>query len=164
MLGRELRCVCSGADAWSSPARRANGVMNPGAMPRVGTVDQRFQSYNIEMVEVTGGRFWEPYDSTAPIHPRQGHAAGPGQPGGMPAYLLRVPAAHRPEQCRGCASWRRRWGRLTCASAAPGPTRLFFQDSDEPAPAKPPAGFNSVLTRKEWKGVVDFAHAAHARL
>ncbi len=31
-------------------------------MPRVATIDERFQSYNIEMVEVTGGRFWKPYD------------------------------------------------------------------------------------------------------
>ena len=29
----------------------------PSAMPRIGTVDERFQSYNIEMVEVTGGHF-----------------------------------------------------------------------------------------------------------
>jgi heparanase 1 len=30
-------------------------------MPRVGTVDERHQSFNIEMVEVTGGRFWAAY-------------------------------------------------------------------------------------------------------
>jgi hypothetical protein len=33
----------------------------PSTMPRIGTVDARFQSYNVEMVEVTGGRFWKPY-------------------------------------------------------------------------------------------------------
>src|SRR6202051_5283645 len=32
-----------------------------GKMPSIGTVDERFQSYNIEMVEVIGGRFWKPY-------------------------------------------------------------------------------------------------------
>jgi hypothetical protein len=31
-----------------------------GNMTLVGTVDERFQSYNIEMVEVIGGRFWKP--------------------------------------------------------------------------------------------------------
>jgi hypothetical protein len=35
--------------------------IDPTNMTRVGTVDERFQSYNIEMVEVTGGRFWKPY-------------------------------------------------------------------------------------------------------
>ena len=33
----------------------------PARMARVATIDARFQSYNIEMVEVTGGRFWKPY-------------------------------------------------------------------------------------------------------
>ena len=37
----------------------------PANMPRIGTVDERFQSYNIEMVEVTGGLFWKPYAQTA---------------------------------------------------------------------------------------------------
>jgi hypothetical protein len=40
----------------------------------------------------------------------------------------------------------------------------FFQDSDEAAPAKAPAGFNGVLTRKQWKGVIDFAQAANAEI
>src|SRR5258707_2332020 len=37
--------------------------VTPSSMPRIGTVDERFQSYNIEMVEITGGRFWKPYRS-----------------------------------------------------------------------------------------------------
>jgi hypothetical protein len=34
--------------------------LDPAKMPAIGTVDERFQSYNIEMVEVIGGRFWKP--------------------------------------------------------------------------------------------------------
>lgn len=33
----------------------------PANMPRIGKVDERFQSFNVEMVEITGGRFWKPY-------------------------------------------------------------------------------------------------------
>ena len=40
----------------------------------------------------------------------------------------------------------------------------FFQDSDAPAPATPPTGFGGVLTRAEWKGVVDFSHATNAEI
>jgi hypothetical protein len=29
--------------------------VTPSSMPRIGTVSERFQSYNIEMVEITGG-------------------------------------------------------------------------------------------------------------
>ena len=31
-------------------------------MARIATVDQRCQSYNVEMAEVIGGNFWKPYD------------------------------------------------------------------------------------------------------
>jgi len=36
----------------------------PGKMAKTATVDPRFLSYNVEMVEVTGGRFWAPYGAT----------------------------------------------------------------------------------------------------
>jgi hypothetical protein len=31
------------------------------SMKRIGGVDERFQFYNVEMVEVIGGEFWKPY-------------------------------------------------------------------------------------------------------
>src|ERR1700747_2960727 len=37
-------------------------LLRPASMSRIGAVDERFKSYNIEMVEVTGGPFWRPYD------------------------------------------------------------------------------------------------------
>lgn len=40
------------------PTTRLTGQvvsLDPAKMPRIGTVDERFQSYNIEMVEVIGG-------------------------------------------------------------------------------------------------------------
>src|SRR5882757_4989167 len=36
-------------------------ALTPASLARIGEVDERFQSYNVEMVEVTGGRFWKPY-------------------------------------------------------------------------------------------------------
>ena len=38
--------------------------LTPSDMPRITETDARFQSYNVEMVEVTGGRFWKPYGRT----------------------------------------------------------------------------------------------------
>ena len=43
-------------------------TLDPARMARRGTVDPRYQSYNVEMVEVTGGRFWKPYADWAPEH------------------------------------------------------------------------------------------------
>jgi len=45
--------ACSKAPGPGSPGRIDAASMRP-----IGTVDERFQSYNIEMVEVIGGRFW----------------------------------------------------------------------------------------------------------
>jgi heparanase len=41
---------------------------------------------------------------------------------------------------------------------------VYFHDSDTPALASPPRGFQGVLTRREWKAVIDFAHAVNASL
>lgn len=41
---------------------------------------------------------------------------------------------------------------------------VYFQDSDAPAPGTPPNGFQGVLTRREWRGVVDFAQAVNAKI
>ena len=30
-------------------------------LPQVGRLGERFQSYNVEMVEIIGGRFWKSY-------------------------------------------------------------------------------------------------------
>src|SRR5271170_7181595 len=48
--------ACSKAPGPGSPGR-----IDAASLRRIGTVDERFQSYNIEMVEVIGGRFWKPY-------------------------------------------------------------------------------------------------------
>ena len=40
----------------------------------------------------------------------------------------------------------------------------YFQNSDQPAPKTPPKGFGGVLTRRQWKGVIDFAQAVDAKL
>ncbi len=140
-------------------AQTATAALKPGAMPAIAHVDQRFQSYNIEMIEVTGGRFWAPY-KTGGDQPADKHQAGPA---GMPAslYRYRPPAdLENPKLQKLAAALGPAYVRVSGTWA----NSTYFWDSDAPAPQKPPAGFNGVLTRKEWRGVVDFAHAADARI
>ena len=45
-------------------AAQVTGASHPVAtssLARVATVDDRYQSFNVEMLEVTGGKFWKPY-------------------------------------------------------------------------------------------------------
>lgn len=135
-------------------------AVQPSTFARVGSVDERFQSYNIEMVEVTGGRFWKPYASKADSTPAQ-------QSGNQPAGLNPALFQYRPPIDLTNA-------RLRKLAAALGPAYLrvsgtwantvYFQNNDDPAPGAPPKGFNAVLTLKEWKGVVDFSRAVNAEL
>src|ERR1022692_2664362 len=139
-------------------------TVTPATMPRIGTVDERFQSYNIEMVEVTGGRFWKPYSSNAEAPPAAA-AKQPtsNQPAGMDPSLYQ----YRPPINLSNPRLRKLAQALVPAYLRVSGTwanTTYFQDSDDPALAAPPKGFNGVLTRQQWKGVVDFSHAADAEI
>ncbi len=145
------------AAALHAPAQQV--ALAPKAMPALGTVDERYQSYNIEMLEVTGGRFWAPYkaQTAAPADTAQ------TTPGGMPANLYRYRAPidlSNPKLRKLAAALGPAYMRVSGTWA----NSTFFQDSDDPAPAKPPTGFNGVLTRAQWHSVIDFSHAVDAKL
>jgi heparanase 1 len=135
--------------------------IDPDHMARLGSVDPRYLSYNVEMVEVTGGRFWRPYASLA-------RAADEGKPpvtvqaGDASAlYEYRPPLdLNNPRVRRLAAALGPAYIRVSGTWA----NSTWFQNDDQPALTKPPEGFRSVLTRPEWKGVIDFAQAADARL
>jgi hypothetical protein len=134
--------------------------MIPANMPRIGTVDERFQSYNVEMVEVIGGNFWKPYGKQADAAPTAKVAAGQSEanPVGMDPsiYQKRAPIDLSNPQLRKLAV---ALGPAYVRVSGTWANTVYFQDSDAPARATPPKGFGGVLTRKEWKGVVDFSKA-----
>ena len=136
--------------------------VDPSRLPRLGTIDARFQSYNVEMVEVTGGRFWKPYgaSATAPSA-RSADNAGNMPAGSNPGlFAYREPIDLSNRRLRTLA-----------AALAPAYMRVsgtwanstYFAESDD-APATPPGGFSAVLSRERWKGVIDFARAASAEI
>jgi hypothetical protein len=116
----------------------------PGNMPRLGEVDPRFQSYNVEMVTVTGGPFWKPYGARPD---RELYAQRP--PIDLTnARLRKLAAALGPAYMRISGSW---------ANAT------YFADGDQNN-GPPHPGYNGVLTRAQWRGVVDFATAVDAEI
>jgi len=158
------------AVGWAQSTGNANPVIsvNPGRMARVGTVDDRFQSYNIEMVEVTGGRFWKPYGSKATTAQQVGGntanaAIQANTPAGMdPAiYEYRAPINLGNERLRKLAA---ALGPAYVRVSGTWANTSYFQGANEAATMAAPAGFNAVLTRAEWKGVIDFALATDAKI
>jgi heparanase len=132
-------------------------------------VDQRYQSYNVEMAEVIGGNFWKPYNQpgkAAPNSQQTTDGAGFGGAGLQAGQDATMFEARPPIDLTNA--------RLRKLTAALGPAYMrvsgtwantvYFPDSDTPAPTSPPQGFQGVLTRPQWKGVIDFAHAVNASL
>ena len=144
-------------------------AVTPQSMKVLGEVGPRYVSYNVEAVEVTGGRFWAPFKSlpeaaaampAPPANPGSG-MANPASGMSNARFQYRPPidlsntklrnlaAALGPAYVRVSGTWR---------------NSTYFQDNDEPALKTPPAGFQNVMTRSEWKGVVDFARAVNAEI
>jgi hypothetical protein len=134
-------------------------------MSRVGSVDTRYQSYNVEMVEVTGGRFWRPYAARPAASRGDAGATTPSRSAtltGLSPDLFE----YRPPIDLGNA-------RLRKLAAGLGPAYLrvsgtwanstYFPESAD-AGESPPAGFNAVLTRGQWREVVEFARAVDAEI
>ena len=137
--------------------------VDPSQFPFIGTVNERYQSYNVEMVEVTGGRFWRPYDSTILDAERAQLPGSESTPTGMDPSLYE----YRPPVDLGSAKL------LTLAKAL-GPAyvrvsgtwsnRTYVPAAGEPAPETPPAGYGSVLTHEQWEGVINFCKAVEGDL
>ena len=164
-LALTVLCTVAGCATSASHQKGSTIMLSVSSMPRIGTIDERFQSYNVEMLEVTGGKFWKPYANTAGpsvVHQQSGKSASGDTPAGMnpDAYAYRPPI--------DLANARRR---KLAAALGPAYVRVsgtwantsYFADSDQP-PTTPPAGFSGVLSREQWKGVVDFANVVNAQI
>jgi heparanase len=157
MAKSHLRVVAAAAVGIASllPPQASSAEMtisvNPSSMPRLGTVDTRYQSYNVEMVEVTGGRFWKPYASPTQNSQSQDKSNATDLYAYRPPIdlanpkLRKLAAVLSPAYLRVSGTWA---------------NSTFFADTDR-APSPPP-GFKDVLSRQQWKGVVDFAAAVDA--
>ena len=138
---------------------QAAAEIRTAALPAVGRVDERYQSYNVESVEVTGGNFWAPYP-----RPGEGTRARAVGPHG-------VEFASGDYQKREPIDLRNRRLRLLTKALGPAYMRvsgswansIYFQDDDK-APMAPPPGYQGVLTRQQWAGVVDFGRAVDAKI
>jgi len=136
----------------------------PAHMPKIGTVDPRFVSYNVEMVEVTGGRFWKPYSAdTAPTELAKAATPKASPTAGLDPNLFeyRPPIDLTNARLRNLA---KALGPAYVRVSGSWANRTYFQDNDNPPPKQAPAGFDDVLTRAQWKGVIEFSRAVGAQI
>ncbi len=108
------------------------------SLNKLAEIDPRYQSYNIEMVQVTGGRFWAPYGGP------KGETHRYREPVDLANPRLRALAAQlSPAYLRVSGTWAN-----TTYVAAEGEHL-----------SQPPKGFGQVLTKGQWQGVIDFSSA-----
>jgi hypothetical protein len=123
-------------------------------LPLVREVDERFQSFQIGFSHLTGGETWKSYDDLSNETGRAGSSFAAIREARAPTDLanprLRALAA-------GLAPFYVRFSGTTANS-------VYFHNSDGPAPAQAPPGYTVLLTRKAWKGTVDFAKTVNAKI
>ncbi len=150
-FARDARAVDCAARRCKFVRRTCRRTRNrTNLLKAIGTIDARFQSYNVEMVEVTGGRFWKPYPRGTRAHAQldRDRYAYRAPIDLSNARLRKLAAALAPAYMRVSGTW---------ANAT------FFADTER-VPAAPPPGFNTLLSRAKWRGVVEFARAVDAEI
>lgn len=153
------------AGCTTQPKNDAALTLDPASMTTVGQVSERYQSYNVEMVEVVGGTFWRPYaqmekdENGNVIFPELGEGYDVSAKNDRMYIKLQPIDFSNPRLialARGLApAYMRISG--TWANAC------YFQDDDQPARTAP-EGFVNVLTRNQWNGVVQFSKDADAQI
>lgn len=136
--------------------------LDPYSLRKIREIDERLVSYNIEMTEVTGGTFWKKYT--------------PGQIAGTEEFtqikglqdmtvmsdLMQYypPIDLYNERLREMAKkLSPAWIRVSGTWA----TKTYY-DFDNTTKGKAPEGYQSVLTKEQWVGVLDFVKAVGGKL
>lgn len=145
MTARALGDVCKvGVAAFALLSQTCPALaqtLAPGRLPAIARVDERFQSYNVEMLSVTGGRFWKPYGSTVAGLYQERPPLALDNP-----RLVALAAALGPAYMRVSGTWAN-------ATWLSGPGQ---------SEGTPPPGYSGVLTRERWKLLVEFAGRTNA--
>lgn len=131
-------------------------------MKYIGNVNKRYQSYNVEMVEVVGGKFWKLYKMMDSLPSEKVTSTYDVSQNNDQMYrqLALINLADKKLLLNLAKGLGPAYVRVSGTRA----NGIYFQDNDEPKMAKAPAGFVNVLTRKEWKGVINFIKATHSKL
>jgi len=133
--------------------------LDPTALKELRTVDKRLVSYNVEMTEVTGGTFWTAYtdaqvDGTEEFPMiSDWHDMGKLQQWYEPIDLYN-PRLRKLAKELGTA-----WVRVSGTWA-----NKTYYDFDGECNGVVPEGFQNLLTREQWIGVLDFVKAIDGKL
>ena len=122
------------------------------------TVDPRLLSYNVEMTEVTGGTFWKAYTEEEIDGKGKFPMIGISKKEGMmqvypPVDLTDVKLRKLAKELGSC------WIRVSGTWS----TKTYY-DFEGTTNGVAPEGYQNILTKEQWLGVLDFVKAVDAKL
>lgn len=133
--------------------------LNPDLLKPLRETDPALTSYNIEMTEVTGGTFWRSYT--------------PEQVAGLEPFVLDADMNSKEKMMEVFPPINLYEPRIRTLAAALGSVWVrvsgtwsvkTYYDFDGHTGGIAPEGFESVMTKKQWNGVLDFVKAVNGRL
>lgn len=136
--------------------------LEPNSLKAVRTVDERLISYNIEMTEVTGGTFWKAYTPGQIAGTEEFKFSGELTDFTVMEGLMQYypPIDLYNERLRGLA---KKLGPAWVRVSGSWATQTYY-DFEGTTGGKAPDGYKSVLTKRQWIGVLDFVKEIGARL
>ena len=141
MMIRRTLIATSALIALAAAAPHNADPLALSTLAKVASVDERFQGYNVEMVEVTGGRFWAPYGGTDGEMFRQRAPLDLTDP-----RLVAIARHLGPALMRVSGTW----------------SNNTYLPAEGEAVSETPAGYKQVLTRQQWRNVIALSKAANA--
>ncbi len=137
-------------------------TLTPEKLKEIRKVDERLVSYNIEMTEITGGTFWKKYTEAQIAGKEEFPIVGNFRNFTAVAELMQYypPINLYDEKLRRLArELSPAWIRVSGSWA----TKTYY-DFDGSTGGEAPEGYQSVLTKEQWTGVLDFVKAVNGKL
>ena len=124
------------------------------------TVNDKLMSYNVEFTEVTGGTFWKAYTPEQIAGTEKFSVGGAGNIAEAMASLMQVypPIDLYNEKLRKLA---KEFGPVWVRVSGTWATKTFY---DWDGTGVTPEGYQNILSKEQWIGVLDFVKAIDAKL
>ncbi len=138
-------------------------TLAPDCLQELRKINERLVSYNIEMTEVTGGTFWKAYT--------------PGQIAGTEPFIVSADAMGKATRNTDLMQYyppidlyskklrklAKEIGPAWVRVSGTWSTKTYY-DFDGHTGGNAPEGYNAVLTKEQWIGVLDFCKEVGAKL
>ena len=140
-----------------------NIKLSPNTLKKIRTVDERLVSYNVEMTEITGGTFWKAYtpEQIAGTEEFKIYNVSLNNFTAMADLMQYYPPIDLyNEKLRALA---KQFGPVWVRVSGSWATKTYY-DFDGTTGGKAPEGYQSVLTKEQWIGVLDFVKEVNGKL